>query len=290
MKNANLILDSQSKHGESPYWSADKQMLYWLDIMSSEVHLFDPKSNNDLVYKLDIVPTALVEKENGGFIVSSIDGLYSYDDKFAEKSLVLPLEADNSATRFNDGKADTKGRFWVGSMHAEGKAGAGSLYRIAGDYSYVKVITPVDISNGIVWSIKDKMYYTHSLSGEILKYDYNPYTGKISNRKVEYKFINQIPDGMAIDSNDNLWIAVWGEGKVVCVDTKAHKEVLTINVDARLVSAAAFGADDLRTLFITTSRLGLTDKDIAEYPLSGGLFTYITDVQGTVFNKFIERD
>lgn len=289
MNNANLILDAQSKHGESPYWSVDKLMLYWLDIMSSEVHLFDPKSKNDFVYKLDILPTTLVEKESGGFLVSSVDGIYQYDEQFSAKSLVLPLEADNADTRFNDGKADPAGRFWVGSMNAHGKAGGGSLYCIADDYSYEKVISPVDISNGIVWSSQNKMYYTHSLSGEILKYDYDPRTESISNGGVEYLFKNQIPDGMAIDSNDNLWVALWGEGKVICIDTKIHKEVFSICVDAQLVSAVAFGGKDLKTLFITTSRLGLSEKDIEEYPLSGGLFAYQTDIRGKVFYKFTEK-
>jgi len=141
-----------------------------------------------------------------------------------------------------------------------------------------------------VWTAdRTKMYYTHTLSGEILLYDYDDNTGDISDPRVEYTFKDKFPDGMAIDASDNLWIALWGEGKVVCLDTKTHKEIFAVEVEAPLVSAVAFGGDDLKTLFITTSMLGMSEDDLEKHPLSGGLFSYKTDIKGTLFNKFSER-
>jgi sugar lactone lactonase YvrE len=199
------------------------------------------------------------------------------------------LEADDESTRFNDAKADPKGRLWAGTMKSDGEPGGGSLYRIGGDYSYERVLSPVDISNGIVWSCDNKMYYTDSISGEIQKFDYDSETGDITNAGVEYKFEDATPDGMAIDSENNLWIALWGEGKVVCVDTKLHRITDTISVDAKLTSAVAFGGENLTTLYITTSRLGLSEADIEKDTLAGGLFRFETGVKGTLFHEFIEK-
>ena len=289
MCKAELVLDAGAKHGESPCWCNNRKALFWLDITDRKVHVYKPEENTDKVHSLDILPTSLIHKRGGGFLVTSSDGVYSYDEGFAAKKLILPLEENDTSTRFNDAKADSSGRMWAGSMQKDGLPGKGALYRINGDYSYKTMLSPVDISNGIVWSASNKMYYTDSLSGEIQRFDYDPETGDISNRSTEYKFKTGIPDGIAIDSENNIWVALWGEGKVVCIDTQLHKVYLTIKVDAKLISAVAFGGDDLSTLYITTSRLGLSEKDINDDPLSGGLFKFETGTRGTLFNEFIEK-
>ncbi len=289
MNKAELVVDAKAKHGESPLWSADRNVLYWLDIMGRQVHVYDPSEDKDKSYVLDILPTSLIRKSDGGFAVTSQDGIYTFDEEFSSKRFLLPLEADDESTRFNDAKADPKGRLWAGTMKSDGEPGGGSLYRIGGDYSYKKVLSPVDISNGIVWSGDNKMYYTDSLSGEIQKFDYDPETGDITKAVVEYKFDKSIPDGIAIDSENNLWIALWGEGKVAYVDTKLHRITDTISVDARLTSAVAFGGENLTTLYITTSRLGLSEAEIDKDPLTGGLFRFEIDVKGTLFHEFIEK-
>ncbi len=289
MSKARLVLDAKAKHGESPFWDSKKKILYWLDILSRKVHTYDTEAGVDSVYNLDILPTSLIAKSDGGFAVTSEDGIYMFDEEFLSKRFFLPLEADNESTRFNDAKADPQGRLWAGTMNAGGEPGGGSLYRIDDDRSYKEVLSPVDISNGIVWSNDSKMYYTDSLSGEIQKFDYDPKTGEITNAKVEYKFDSSIPDGMAIDSENNLWIALWGEGKVVCVDTKRHIVTETISVDAKLTSAVAFGGENLKTLYVTTSRLGMSEADIGKDPLAGGLFRFETEVKGTLFHEFIEK-
>ena len=289
MNKAELAVDAKAKHGESPLWSADKKVLFWLDIMGRQVHEYDPFEHKEKSYYLDIMPTSLIQKSDGGFAVAGEDGIYTFDEDFSSKRFLLPLEADDESTRFNDAKADPKGRLWAGTMNTDGEPGGGSLYRIGGDYSYKKVLSPVDISNGIVWSSDNKMYYTDSLSGEIQKFDYEPKTADITKAGVEYRFEGSVPDGMAIDSKDNLWIALWGEGKVVCVDTKLHRITDTISVDAKLTSAVAFGGENLTTLYITTSRLGLSEADIEKDPLAGGLFRFETEVKGTLFHEFIEK-
>lgn len=289
MNRAELVLDAKAKHGESPFWCRHKRVLYWLDITGMRVHMYDPLVGIDMSYVLDIVSTSLIKKRGEGFAVTSTDGIYTVDNNFTGKKFVLPLEADEESTRFNDAKADPQGRLWAGTMHKDGEAGKGSLYRIDGRYSYKKMLSPVDISNGIVWSSDNRKYYTDSLSREIQRFDYDPETGEIMNRKVEYKFDSEIPDGMTIDSDNNIWVALWGEGKVVCINTKQHSIEVTVDVDAKLTSAVAFGGEDMGTLYITTSRLGLSEADIYRDPLSGGLFRFKTGVKGTLFHEFIEK-
>lgn len=289
MNRAELVADAKAKHGESPVWCSYRKVLYWLDINDMRVHMYDPFIGIDASYELDIMPTSLIKKRNGGFAVSSTNGIYTFNNNFTGKRFVLSLEADKDSTRFNDAKADPQGRLWAGTMHKDGKAGKGSLYRIDSRYSYKRILSTVDISNGIVWSSDNRMYYTDSLSREIHRFDYNPQTGEIRNRKVEYKFESEIPDGMAIDSNNNIWVALWGEGKVVCINTKQHSIEGTVVVDAKLTSAVAFGGEDMSTLYITTSRLGLAEADINRNPLSGGLFRFKVGVKGILFHEFIEK-
>lgn len=287
MAEAKLILDVKAAHGESPYWCEKEKRLYWLDILNQNVHIFNPSNRADEIIHLPVLATTLVEMTGGGFLVSGIDGIYSFNHDFNDMHKVLCLEQNNPVTRFNDGKADASGRLWVGSMHMEGKPGYGSLYCVDQNYAVERKLNNVDISNGIVWtSDRTLMYYTHTLSGEILCFDYNNDTGRITNQQTVFEFCDQYPDGMAIDACNNLWIAIWGESKVVCLDTASRCITQIVDVQAPLVSAVAFGGENLQTLYITTSRLGLTDADLQKYPQSGGLFSYETNIKGTLFNKF----
>jgi sugar lactone lactonase YvrE len=132
------------------------------------------------------------------------------------------------------------------------------------------------------------MYYTDTLSGEISAFDYCRKDGTISNRSVAYKLGEDegLPDGMTIDSEDMVWAAVWGGGKVIRIDPERHEKLLEIYLPVPHVSSVAFGGAGLTELFITSARLGLSEEQLKKYPLSGGLFVIETGVRGTKLHRF----
>lgn len=192
-------------------------------------------------------------------------------------------EADIPDNRFNDGKCDPAGRFWAGTMSTVGDKNAGALYRYDADSSIHKMVENVSISNGIVWSLdKTKMYYVDTPTQKVMVYDYNNLTGEISNAKVAVEIPNEMgsPDGMTIDAEGNLWVALWGGFAVTCWNPETGELIQTVKVPAKNVTSCAFGDADLGTLYITTAREGNNGEELEKYPLSGGVFKFRPGVKG----------
>jgi len=285
-----LAVDAKATLGEGAWWDADKKHLCWLDILNHELHFYDPRRKTDKCVKYEKPITAVVPRcKKGGYIAAFSDGIYFLDEDGAMGGLIVNPEHEKAGNRFNDGKCGPAGRFWVGSMDAQGGAGAGALYKIEKNLGYLTMLSGCDISNGIVWnSAADRMYYTDTLSGEISAFDYCQKDGTISNRSVAYKLGagEGLPDGMTIDSEDMVWAAVWGGGKVIRIDPEKHEKLLEIYLPVPHVSSVAFGGAGLTQLFITSARLGLSKAQIEEYPHSGGLFSVETGIRGTKLHRF----
>jgi sugar lactone lactonase YvrE len=225
-----------------------------------------------------VVPT-----ESGKVIVALKNGIYSLDPKTGTKKLIVNPEADLPDNRFNDGKCDPAGRFWVGTMSISGKKEAGSLYRLDSDSTIHKMIEYVSISNGIVWSPDaTKMYYIDTPTQKVMAYDYNNETGEISNPKVAVEVADEMgsPDGMTIDADGNIWVALWGGSAVGCWNPETGKLIRKIKVPAKNVTSCAFGDDDLGTLYITSARRATNEEELQKYPHAGGVFKTKPGVKG----------
>ena len=284
-----LVLDAKAMLGEGAWWDTEKKHLIWLNILGHELHFYDSRKKMDRCVTYPKPATAVVPRKKGGYIAAFSDGIYLLDEDGGMGEMIVNPEHGKSGNRFNDGKCDPAGRFWIGSMNAQGGAGAGALYRIDKNFGYQEMLGGCDISNGIVWnSAAERMYYTDTLSGEILAFDYSQKDGSISNRTVAYKLDADegSPDGMTIDSEDMVWAAVWGGGKVIRIDPEKHEKLLEIYLPVPHVSSVAFGGASMTQLFITSARLGLSDAQIEEYTLSGGLFAVETGIRGTKLHRF----
>jgi len=218
------------------------------------------------------------------------DGIYIIDTNSGETTLLSDVERDIPSNRFNDGKCDPSGRFWVGSMAYDQAPKAANLYMIDGTGEATLKLDSVTISNGIVWT-KDKstMYYIDTPTSEIKAFDYDDASGAISNMRVAIKVSDTLgfPDGMAIDEHDQLWVGMWNGNAVVCFDPKTGGVVSKIEVPAHNVTSCAFGGKDLDTLFITSASIDMTDGEKAKYPLAGSLFKAVPGVKG-VNNSFFK--
>lgn len=277
-----LEIDAKAELGEGAIWHPSENKLYWIDIEGKELHIFNPKDKTDIVLRVGERVGTVVPVSKGGALVALQTGIHFINTKTGELNfLANPLPHQN--IRFNDGKCDPAGRFWVGSMHLDQTTGAASMYRLDADGSIHEMFDDVSISNGITWSADaKKMYYVDSPLNRIDAFDYNIETGAIKNRRVIVTIADELggPDGMTIDEEGKLWVALWGGNGVGRFDPASGKLLQKIDVPAPHITSCAFGGEHLDTLYITSAREGLTEQQLEQYPLSGGLFSIIPGVNG----------
>ena len=281
--NMELVIDSQSELGEGAIWNYKTGELLWIDITGKILNIYNPKTDfNKAMFTGEMIGT-VVPEESGLLLVALQHGIYQFDPQTGAKKLIADPEKDIPNNRFNDGKCDPAGRFWVGTMDLDIKPGVAALYRLDPDSTIHKMIDSVSISNGIVWSADlKKMYYIDSPTQKVMAYDYSNETGEISNPKVaiEIPTATGLPDGMTIDADGNLWVALYGGAAVSCWNPETGKLLRKIDVPAKNVTSCAFGDDDLGTLYITTARQETSDEELDKYPHAGGVFKIHPGVKG----------
>jgi sugar lactone lactonase YvrE len=284
-----LILDSKSKLGEGAIWNHKTGELLWIDIEGEILNFYNPKlGNNREMFTGQRIGT-VVPTNSDKVLVALEEGIYYLDPGTGTKSFIINPEENSEGFRFNDGKCDPKGRFWAGTMSTRGEKEAGVLYRIDPDSTVNKMIENVSISNGIVWSNDElAMFYIDTPTQQVKKYDYNKETGEINNPQTVIEIPKEMgaPDGMTIDEDGNLWIALWGGSAVGCWNPESGELIQEIEVPAKNVTSCAFGDDDLKTLYITTARIGTSDEDLKRFPEAGGLFKTRLGVKGVKASFF----
>jgi sugar lactone lactonase YvrE len=284
-----VIVNRQSVLGEGSLWHPVENVLYRIDIDSGFLFTLKPESGKETKYELGQKVGTVVPIDTGGVMVALKDGIYAYNLKNRQLKLLVSPEKELTRNRFNDGKCDPAGRFWVGSMGPRYEA---SLYRITANGACDKMVDSVTISNGIVWTEDKKtMYYIDTNTGEVRAFDYDNSTGDITNARVVIKFPSGIgmPDGMSIDSEGMLWIAHWGGYCVGRWNPATGKMIAKIEIPAPNVTSCAFGGKNLDVLYITTASTGMSANDLIKYPDSGKLFVANPGVKGVKANLFITK-
>jgi sugar lactone lactonase YvrE len=274
-ETAELILDAKATLGEGAIWDARRQVLLWIDIMKSQVHIYDPAAQHNRTIQLDQMVGTVVPRQSGGLMVAVHHGFASLDLETEKIQIVADPEHDLPTNRFNDGKCDPAGRFWAGTLSLEGKQNVCNLWRLDADLSTHKMVEGVSVSNGIVWTQDHKtMYYIDTPTGRVDRFDYDHDTGQIGNRTTAIRIPSEMgfPDGMTIDSEGMLWVCLWQGGKVSRWDPVEGKLLQAVDLPASNVTSCAFGGENLDQLYITTARIGMDEEQLKEQPLAGGLF------------------
>lgn len=278
-----LVLDTKSALGEGAIWNHKTGELIWVNITDKILNFYSPTLKNNKEMLTGQMIGTVVPAESGKVIVALENGFYQLDPITGSKKFIVDPEEDIQGNRFNDGKCDPAGRFWAGTMSTTGKRQAGALYRLDADGSAHKMIDNVGTSNGIVWSLDNtRMYYIDTPTRKVMAWDYNNETGEISHPEtaIEVPEGMGFPDGMTIDADGNVWIALWGGSAVGCWNPETGELLRTVNVPAKNVTSVAFGDDDLETLYITTARTRTSDEELEIFPLAGGVFKIRPGVKG----------
>ena len=276
------VLDARASLGECPVWAGDEQALYWIDINAPALHRFDAATGHDVAMPMPSSIGCFALRARGGFVVALRDGVWLArgDGTLERKIADAPYDPDHH--RFNDGRADPRGRFFAGSMNERRDAESGALYRLDDGGALRKVIGGVTISNGLAWSPDGRtMYHSDTPAHVIRAYDYDAATGTPSRPRVfaQWRGETDRPDGGAVDSAGNYWSAFYRGGKLVQLSPRG--EVLAVfPVPAMCPTMCAFGGPDLRTLYVTTARQMRDDDELARLPQSGGVFAMRVDVPG----------
>ncbi len=287
--DAKLILDTKAQLGEGPIWNPETNQLYFIDIEARQLHIYTPE-----VDELRSFPTGerigtVVPIESGGALVALQNGIHSIDLVSGNLTLITnPLDTLKDI-RFNDGKCDPVGRFWVGTMHLDAKKGAASLYVMNDKHQVRKVLDDVTISNGIAWSLDQQtMYYIDTPTGQVKAFDYDVATGEISAPRIAITIPDGMgsPDGMTIDEEGMLWIGLWGGAAVGRFNPEDGELLQKIEVPALNVTACAFGGERLETLYITTASNDMNEEQRKKYPHAGGLFAIDPGVKGVRANFY----
>jgi sugar lactone lactonase YvrE len=283
MDNLELVLDAKATLGEGPSWDADKGLLYWVDILESRIHAFDPKTGMDTAYEIGQYVGAAVPDRGNGLIVAARDGFFRYDLKTRELQAISDPEPGISGNRFNDGKCDAKGRFWAGSMEKTEQQPLAALYCLHPNYEVEKKLTDITTSNGIAWSPDHtKMYYIDSPTRRVMAYDFDLETGRLGQGTIAVTIPEGEgkPDGMTADLEGMIWVAQWDGYCVSRYNPATGERLLKVEVPAARVTSCVFGGDRLDELYITSARTGLPEEELRERPLSGGIFRLKPGVQG----------
>jgi len=286
---AELLLDARARLGEGPVWDAAEGCLWWVDILGESVHRTDPGSGRDRVFTVGQMIGAAALRASGGLVLAVQEGFLAMDASTGDLEMLAPVEKDNPVTRMNDGKVDPTGRFWAGTTAIDHRPGAGTLYRLDPDHGVTPALTQVTISNGLDWSVDGRtMYYIDTPTRRVDRFRFEASTGTISDRQpaVSIRAEAGDPDGMTVDAEGFLWVALWGGWGVerYAPDGRLDRRV---EVPVAQASSCAFGGPDLDLLFITTARKDFPPEGFPDQPNAGSLFACRPGVRGRAPFRYV---
>lgn len=285
---AELLADLHLQLGEGAYWHNSWGKFLFVDIKGKKTGAINPETKAVSVKNLDKMIGMVAESASDQLIIALQGSIEELDFYTGVRRVLTYIEPEKFNNRCNDGACDAKGRLWIGTMHKNALLSEGARYYYDG--SIERVIPDTSVSNGICWSADNQtMYFIDSFEYDVKAYDFDLQTGAITNKRVAVKVLedkNAMPDGMCIDAEGMLWVAIWGGGCVNRYNPKNGELIGRVTVPAPNVTSCALGGKSLKQLMITTASDGLIKGDLDRFPNSGGLFIANVDTAGILPHKF----
>jgi xylono-1,5-lactonase len=269
--------------GEGALWDAERGLVWWVDIKSPAIHAHRPATGANHVQQLSFRLTALGLAADGRLVGACDHGFVRLTvarDLSVSSIEVLARIDEPAGNRFNDGKVDAAGRFWVGTMDDEERAARGSLYRLGRSGEAVMVRTGIMVPNGPAFLADGTMLITDSARRVITAVTLDD-EGNPRGERLFARFTREqgYPDGMTVDDADHVWIAFW-DGWCLRRLSPTGDIVSEIPLPVQRPTCPTFAGDGLDRLYVTSATVGLSNESLASQPLAGGLLALAPGIRG----------
>lgn len=266
--------------GEGPLWHPVREQLFWFDILQNR--LLSQKEGENLEWQFDERVSAAGWVDENTMLIASETSLSSFDLSTGATKVLTLLEADNPASRSNDGRADPWGGFWIGTMGKNAEPGMGAIYRYY--RGELRCLVPnVSISNSICFAPdKTCAYYTDTVTGKVMRVTLGKDGWPVGDANVFLDLTEEglNPDGAVVDANGHVWIAQWGASRVAGYSPQGTF-IQAFEFPASQMTCPSFGGADLSILYATSAAEGVSE-------VSGGqVFYYETQLRGQAEHQVI---
>jgi L-arabinonolactonase len=281
-------LESQARLGESPVWCPVEQCLWWVDSRGPALHRFEPATGRARTWPLPEDTGSLALRAQGGVLLALRASVALLDLETGALTRLSGPGADRPDTRFNDGKCDRRGRFWVGTMSLGARTPVGALFRLEPDFRWHRLLEGITVSNGLAWSPDDRtLYFTDTPARVIWAFDFDLERGRLGRRRL-FATVPEgagYPDGATVDAEGCLWSAHFDGWRVTRYAPDGRVDRV-VPLPVQRPTSCAFGGRALDVLYVTTARLRLDPEGLRRQPLAGALLALDVGVRGLPEARF----
>lgn len=280
------ITPHRTQLGECPRWDEQSKQIYWVDITAPALHAFDPITQAHSIFPTHEHIGCFAFHQTGHIIAGMRSGIWLLDSEAKPIKKLADNPENHAISRFNDGRADAKGRFWLGTVD-EDKTQSGACLYVYDGLSLKTVKTGLLTSNGLAFSPDQSvLYHSDTPRFTVFKHQFDLNTGAIGDAEIFLNMPRELygtgrPDGAAVDEEGYYWSALF-EGNAVIRISPEGEIVETHPIDAKCPTMCAFGGKDLDTLYVTTASIGRSQEELQQYPLSGAVFAKKMTVKGRI--------
>ena len=279
---ASLFLDVQQALAEGPVWHEDA--LWWVNIPEGRLYRHHPGDGTTRFHDVgSTLGVALPASGGWWWTARERDCAWLHEPTGKVIPIDAPIPNLPPAHRFNDGFCGPNGHPWVGSAALDDSRETASLYRADAAGALHIALPDITLSNGLGWSPDHAhFYYVDSLAHNLSIFDYDADSHQISNRRIlrEFPQDGSVPDGLKVDADGHVWLAIWGGSTVLHLDGQTGDTIGQVELPVTQVTSCTFGGADGRTLYITTARNGLDEEALETQPLAGSIFQVATTTRG----------
>jgi sugar lactone lactonase YvrE len=268
---ATLFARADAVVGESPLWDAAADRLWWTDLARGRLLAADRAGCLTHDEQVGDTLGAVVLRTGGGLTAALDGGVVAIEDGRVRR--IADLDLDGRRHRVNDAACDPAGRLWVGVVGTEPARAAGALHVLDGDRA-LPLLDGLAFPNGFDWSPDESiLYLAESDARRVSRFAFDVDAGRLgaSEPFLELPADDGLPDGIAVDEDGGVWVAIWGAGEVRRY-SPAGEPTIRVACPVSQTSSCAFGGPDRRTLFVTSAREGLSADALRAEPLAGSVF------------------
>jgi len=278
---AAAILEDRAELGECPVWDDRENVLWWIDWARGFVYRSDVVAGVSTAVRVGASVSAVAMAPAGRVALALEHGFAELDPGSGRVRELGRAEPDGAETRMCDGKCDARGRFWAGTMALDERSPIGALFVMEPDGRVRRVLDDVICSNGLCWSEDNtKFYYIDSATCRIDVFDFDLAQGTLANRAtvVQIPPGDGSPDGLTIDREGYLWVALWDGWQVRRYSPTGELDTI-VELPVARPTSCALGGPDLRDLFVTTAMPDSADER-SDQTLAGAVFRARADAPG----------